>query len=818
MQTKLIRIIFLVFVALLSNAFRSFAQHDPAGIINKLYNDYPQEKIYLWFNKPGYIAGETSWFKIFVFSGYDLSHISTNVSVELYNSDKKVIQEKYFPLFNGVGQGSLELDSSLAEGVYYVRAYTKWMLNFDESFQYIKAIPVYNPLSKIKLKVKDEQWTVKAFPEGGSLIDGSRSKVAIRLFSSSGLPASWKGFVEEEGKTNTIAFFRSFDPNVSSFELIPEAGKKYKATVIDIKGKSQTILLPEVKNEGLSLSTQYIDDSIVIEIRARNKPDNAKGSLLIGHIQNELVAKAAINSTDSVIQIAINTSTYYNGILHLTLFDAKRKVEAERLVFLNPSKLLFDSAASVDQSLNFSPRSANELTFQLDSLSWNNYAVSILDTNSPLPMPGDNLLSNLWLSSDLFTPVYHAADLLLDKTDQRIPALDALMITEKWKRFQWEELLKGHFPEIKYFPENFLTYTGTEYKNKKVQPLDEVNILLSKPGLSTQLINTTTDSAGRIKIDKIIFNEQFDIYFRKNNKKYSGMNINIKFDQPVRFFPYSLPFPESEYSLSENLTLESQPSWVNQEYTILQNKIAADARYKLLQEVVIRSNAKSAIEKLEDKLVTGKFSVSHENIFDFVNEKQNLVGSQSIFLWLQGRVSGLETRYSSQDFGFVPFYRSGRMTPQRILLYLNEGETTADWLNLIPLDDIIMIKVITAPRTYVFGEGVGLVIAVYTSRDNIFPAVRSTNFASNKLKGYDDPGEYFFNDYDNTKLNFPEADQRSELWLQPVLVPEDSLFKAKVKFYNNDSAKKFRMIIQGFDQKGFPVYINKVIGEDQRSF
>src|SRR6187402_299843 len=113
------------------------AQLKPTEALSKLYNDYPQEKIYAWLNKPGFIAGETAWFKIYVFSGYDLSGISSNLYVELLNNDKKSISRKRYALMNGLAQGSIDLDSSLNEGVYYLRAYTDWMLNYDEQFQYI---------------------------------------------------------------------------------------------------------------------------------------------------------------------------------------------------------------------------------------------------------------------------------------------------------------------------------------------------------------------------------------------------------------------------------------------------------------------------------------------------------------------------------------------------------------------------------------------------------------------------------------------------------------------------------------------------------
>ena len=63
-------LLFVLFIQLSS-------QQKPVGALEKLYDKYPQEKIYLWYNKSAYVAGETIWFKSYVFTGYDLTFIST---------------------------------------------------------------------------------------------------------------------------------------------------------------------------------------------------------------------------------------------------------------------------------------------------------------------------------------------------------------------------------------------------------------------------------------------------------------------------------------------------------------------------------------------------------------------------------------------------------------------------------------------------------------------------------------------------------------------------------------------------------------------
>ena len=104
----------------------------------------------MWFNKTAYVAGETILFKGYVFSEYELSYISSSLFVELYDAQKKLIGTKLLPIISGVAEGSIDTDNKLNEGVYFIRAYTTWMLNFNNHFQFIKQQLIYNPASTKK--------------------------------------------------------------------------------------------------------------------------------------------------------------------------------------------------------------------------------------------------------------------------------------------------------------------------------------------------------------------------------------------------------------------------------------------------------------------------------------------------------------------------------------------------------------------------------------------------------------------------------------------------------------------------------------------
>ena len=64
------------------------------SMLNIYANDYPQEKIHVQMDKKIYHAGETVWFKAYIFSGADPSLLSRNFYAELSDPSGAILQRK----------------------------------------------------------------------------------------------------------------------------------------------------------------------------------------------------------------------------------------------------------------------------------------------------------------------------------------------------------------------------------------------------------------------------------------------------------------------------------------------------------------------------------------------------------------------------------------------------------------------------------------------------------------------------------------------------------------------------------------------------
>jgi len=120
---------------------------------------------------------------------------------------------------------------------------------------------------------------------------------------------------------------------------------------------------------------------------------------------------------------------------------------------------------------------------------------------------------------------------------------------------------------------------------------------------------------------------------------------------------------------------------------------------------------KTKDEILDETYCTGLFSTLDAVYFDLLDDKVSgtVVGYQNVLDWLQGRVAGLNV-YSSKYNRRIPFIRN-----QRAGVFVDEIPVDYDYLSMLPVTDIAMIKVIKGPFAHPLA-GPGGTIAIYTVR------------------------------------------------------------------------------------------------------
>lgn len=118
-----------------------------------------QEKVYVQTDKGFYYPGEEIWFK--TYTNYANQSIKDSLSrvlyVDLISPAKEIVATKMVKLDSTYASGEFLLHSDWQSGIYFVRAYTKWMLNYGPEILYYKPVGVLkNDLAIKSLSPPDE--------------------------------------------------------------------------------------------------------------------------------------------------------------------------------------------------------------------------------------------------------------------------------------------------------------------------------------------------------------------------------------------------------------------------------------------------------------------------------------------------------------------------------------------------------------------------------------------------------------------------------------------------------------------------------------
>ena len=145
MNIKLRAVVFFVIYAACAGWVSA---QDGLPSIEKQFASYQeknlQEKIFVHTDKSFYLAGEIVWFKIYNVDGK--SHKPLDISkvayLEILDKENNAIIQTKVRLKEGSGDGSVYLPVSVAPGNYILRAYTRWMKNFDPEFYFEKPVTI----------------------------------------------------------------------------------------------------------------------------------------------------------------------------------------------------------------------------------------------------------------------------------------------------------------------------------------------------------------------------------------------------------------------------------------------------------------------------------------------------------------------------------------------------------------------------------------------------------------------------------------------------------------------------------------------------
>ncbi|RYZ39299.1 MAG: hypothetical protein EOP49_30340, partial [Sphingobacteriales bacterium] len=267
-----------------------------------------------------------------------------------------------------------------------------------EAISTLKAGPVLT--HRFVVNTDKNNLAVDFFPEGGSLVDGIRSKVAFKATSKGGLGIAVNGHIENE-RGERVSVFETAHAGMGVFALLPQAGSTYTAVITEGIAKDQRFALPKAMPEGFVLSAnRTAKDDISVKIsRWAGMRANTEVRLVVqanGEVQKAV--KLPMNSAS--ITFTILKSELADGINQLTLFSADNIPLAERLVFVQHEQV---NALLESEKKEFASRDLVKLHFDNVRGMAGGYSVAVVKADKVVLSEEKQLsiYSNLLLSADL---------------------------------------------------------------------------------------------------------------------------------------------------------------------------------------------------------------------------------------------------------------------------------------------------------------------------------------------------------------------------------------------------------------------------------
>ncbi|MGZ8541829.1 MAG: hypothetical protein ACXWV6_14335, partial [Chitinophagaceae bacterium] len=749
--------------------------------------------------KSVYSAGETIWFKAYMMNEVVPADESKTLYIDWIDDKGTVLLHAVSPLVDAVTNGQFEIPADYKGKLLHVRAYTKWMLNFDSAFLYHKEIPMLTRdrgIADAKNKIIP---TIRFFPEGGDIIAGIPNKIAFKANDQWGRPVKVTGVVINSlGKTEDK--ISTLHAGMGYFFLTPKTGLTYTVKWKDEKNVEHITELPKIKTNGAALQVQVEGTNRIFSVICSPSLQNAMDSVhLVGTLYQHPAFKVSRPTGSGPIKGTIPTTGLPSGILTITLFDKDWKPLAERITYIDNKEYSFHPEMEV-QRWGLNKRARNEIKISVPDSLVANLSVSVTDAAIGTDS-SNNIISHLMLKSELKGDVYNSAYYFSNSTDSISQHLDLVMLTHGWRRFKWEDIMDGKITAPRYPKDT--TYISLSGKVLGILP-GQIN-----KDASVLLMVRQKDKEGQMILVPVeqngTFNDPTTVLFDTAQVYYSFQKAKELKDATVQFMTGRLPAPTlnpSSFYRPYGLVPDTTGSYRQFMLADEANSLANMMKVKTLENVTVKSRGKTPTQLLEEKYVSGMFSGGDGYQFDLVNDPF-ASSALNIFSYLQGKVAGLQVNTSGSNPSLQ--WRGG--SPQ---LYLDQTPVDASFVSSLNVNDVAFIKVFRPPFMGGF-NGANGAIAIYTRRGNDLKSEPGKGLANNKVSGYTSIKEFYSPNYATFNTRNEQPDLRTTLYWNPSVITAPQKNQVVLSFYNNDVSQAFRVIIEGMTRDGKLAHIEQMM-------
>ena len=787
---------FLIFIVSLFENSKVFSQQANNGSAVDKLRSYSgkayQEKLFLHTDREFYTSGEILWFKIYYVDGafHKPGGLSKIAYVEIINEKNDPVLQATVSLLPGESNGSFYLPTSLNTGNYTIRSYTNWMKNFDAAYFFEKRITIVNTINvSATVAVKDASDTpvVNFFPEGGNLVNDIQSKVGFTVTGKGGGINNCRGYILDKNG-DTVESFSPLKFGIGSFNFKPLKGNTYRAIVILPGGIQLTKAMPEAFDNGYVMQLSENDKGqVIINIQRKNNSEagnSAEQLLIAAHTRQvlKMAEKIQVTNNNNNGELIIDKNKIGSGVIHFTLFNGKDQPVCERLFFVKPSPGVSLTVKS-DQNIYNSRKKINLIVSaqkNTEATSTINLSASVFKIDE-LQMTGEATIAEyMWLTSDLPGNVESPGYYFSNDADA-IKAADNLMLTHGWRRFKWDDILKGNDSFVKYLPEiNGQLVKGRVTEIRNDQPAANILTYLSVTGNPFGFYTATSDSNGSVYFEAKDFYGNRQVIGRPSIESDTLYKVEI-------LKPYADGAPGrrySSYQLNEDLKKLILQRSIDMQ---VQNIYSGDSIRNFKKPLITDSLPFYGRPEMEYKLDDYKrFTTMEEVLREYVTLINVGVRNGNLVLKM------LSTHA-------LDFYRVR-------MLVLLDGVALSDPDKILTYNPLKVKRLDVISNQYIIGPCTFYGVASFTTYDGNFDGFElDPKLVAIDYNGLQLHREFYSPAYETKEqLEKRIPDFRNTLLWSPD-INTDAEGKATLQFYSSDRAGKYIAVLQGINKNGDPV-------------
>jgi hypothetical protein len=635
---------------------------------------------------------------------------------------------------------------------------------------------------------------IEFLPESGSMFDGYQSKIGVKALASSGKGMGAKGRIfDQDGEE--VASFSTAHAGMGAFMFTPQKGKRYHALVTYSNGVEQKVSLPEVAKSGYALQINTLSQPNIF-VQAYVSPDLIKDQNLYLVVQQHgAVAYASqfkVNKSEQTFSIPRDQMSA--GVYQVTLFGENLQPLAERMIFhyspedqlnleIQTDKEIYQTREKVDVNLTVGDHSDTTRVALLSA--------SVIDIDQvPLEYINekgifDMLLLHPEIRGYLEDPTYYFTPYTIEK----MMHLDHLMLTQAWRKIDWNTYAKSKDNGLPYEVEESIQFKGIVYDASGRKPEKEAKISLFQLNVDQGIIlETTSDDRGRFSFERLIYtNEQR--FFLQAESASGKRNVVLSLNEVE-----GVDMKSNKNSSDVEVNIHKQFSTYLKHNEDRLQDLEDHGLYErsiLLESVAIQSPIKT-------KKVTRSANMNGPGVADQILVANDLSNCVNLVDCLNGRLTGVRfegnTPISTRGGGSLLVIIDG--------LQLTGGDNSLlSSLSMLEVESIEVLR--NVGTTAIYGpKGVNGVLIITTKiGGSTQVASMQPNTVIHRSNGYHQIRSFYVPNYSVKNEDDSRKDLRNTIHWEPNLITNKE-GKAHFSFFTADLTGTYRILIEGMDTHG----------------